>query len=463
MWGHSSTRLLAAAAVVLRTMLGCAGSAAAQAPAPPMGLGDQLFATGGEINVEVVQNGVAGYTSELRLFNADGSSIAIATNREVGKKVTLPPRPNGEELVFGIFVRDTGRTYKTGPGDRNPDGIAHAVVKTTGERQFDVGFEDLFDGGDRDYDDNVFRFTGGLAPNRAPVAEDAAVTVAQDGTLAVALAASDPDGDPLTFSVSAPPLHGTLTGSGAALTYVPAAGFSGSDTFAFTATDDAGSSAEGRVTIDVTPTAPVPVPKPGGGGGTGGSARIDLGDCPFGELTLANVRRVSSGRVLLTGLAQPTLARAPVDIVEGGIVVARTTIRSDGSFRLHVRVPATTGGRVLRYQARLGLLHSRNLRLSRRLVTTSAALRGGRIVFAGHVAAGVKLRRSRPVAQLFARPRGCGTKYVKVGSARIGRNGRFVVRAAPLRVAGGVAVYRVRARLPRRIVSFTLPQTVASR
>jgi hypothetical protein len=67
------------------------------------------------------------------------------------------------------------------------------------------------------------------------------------------------------------------------------------------------------------------------------------------------------------------------------------------------------------------------------------------------------------VAQLFARPRGCGTKYVKVGSARIGRNGRFVVRAAPLRVPGGVAVYRVRARLPGRIVSYTLPQTVAAR
>jgi hypothetical protein len=461
MWGHSSARLLAAAAVVLGTVLGCVGDAAAQAPAPPAGLGDQLFATGGEVNVEVVRSGVAGYTSELRLFNADGSFTAIATNRDVGTNVTLPARPNGEELVFGIYVRDTGRTYKTGPGDRNPDGIAHAVVKKTGERQFDVGFEDLFDGGDRDYDDNIFRFTGGLAPNRAPVAEDAALTVAQDGTLAVALAASDPDGDPLTFSVTDPPLHGALTGSGAALTYAPAAGFSGSDTFAFSATDSAGSSDEGRVTIDVKPSAP-PVRKPGGGGGTVGSGRIDLGDCPFGELTLANVRRVSSGRVLLTGLAQPTLARAPVDIVEGGIVIARTTIRSDGSFRLHVRVPATTGGRVLRYQARLGLLHSRNLRLSRRLVTTSAALRRGRIVFAGRVS-GVKLRTSRPVATLFARRRGCGTKYVKIGSARIGRNGRFVVRAAPLRSAGPVAVYRVRARLPGRIVSYTLPQTVAAR
>jgi len=93
-------------------------------------------------------------------------------------------------------------------------------------------------------------------------------------------------------------------------------------------------------------------------------------------------------------------------------------------------VPARRGGRVLRYQARLGALKSSNLRLDRRLVTTSAALRGGRVVFAGRVV-GVKLR-TRHVAELFARPRGCDKAYTRIGSARIGRDGRFTVRAAPL-------------------------------
>jgi Bacterial Ig domain len=450
-----STRLFAVVAAML-AMLGCMQGAAAQA-ASPAGLGDQLFATGGDITVEVLAGGIAGFTSELRLYNADGTFTKLATNRETGRVVTLPSRPVGEELVFGIYVVDTRYTYKTGPGDRNPDGIEHAAVTKTGERQFDVGFEDLYDGGDRDYDDNVFRFTGGLAPNRAPVADDQALKVAQSGSLPITLTATDPEGDKLTYSISDQPLHGTLSGSGTALTYVPAAGFSGLDTFAFSAAD-AGASDEGRVTIEVTPVKTTPTtPTP-----TTGSGRVDLGDCPFGEVTLVNVRRIGS-RVLLTGLAQPTLAGAPVEIVEGGVVITRTTIRRDGVFSTRVRVPSARGGRVLRYQARLGVLRSRNLRLRRRMVTTSAKLRGGKIVFSGRVA-GVGRLRTRPVAVLFARPRGCDKDktYVRIGSARIGRNGRFTVRAKPL-PGVGVAVYRVRAKLPRRIVSFTLPRTIAGR
>jgi hypothetical protein len=42
----------------------------------------------------------------------------------------------------------------------------------TGVRTFLVGFEDLLRGGDRDYDDNVFQFTGNLAPSRTGVADD---------------------------------------------------------------------------------------------------------------------------------------------------------------------------------------------------------------------------------------------------------------------------------------------------
>jgi len=229
-------------------MLCCAGSAVAQTPPP--GLGDQLFATGGDITLEV-RGSTAGLNSELRLYNADGSFEALASNSELGRIVTVPPQPAGEELVFGIYVIGNqtfnvigNQTFKMGPGDRNPDGLEHAVVTKVAERQFDVGFEDLLGGGDRDYDDNTFRFTGGLAPNRAPVADDQVLTVKQDGSLPVRLTATDADDDALTFAVSDPPLHGTISGTGTALTYAPAAGFSGSDTFAFTASDE-GASDEG--------------------------------------------------------------------------------------------------------------------------------------------------------------------------------------------------------------------------
>jgi hypothetical protein len=453
---RSSGRVTAVAVAVLGT-LACA--APAPALAPPAGLGDQLFSTGGDITVEVRPK-TAGLTSELRLFAPDGSSTAIALNTEVGKVVTLPARPKGEELVFGILVKSSPpHTFEIGPGERNPDGLPHAVVRQVGERQYDVGFEDLFNGGDRDYDDNTFRFSGGLAPNRSPVAADQSLEVAQGAPLPVTLSATDADGDALTYAVADPPRHGSLSGSGAQLTYTPAQGFAGLDSFGFTASDGISDPAEGRVTVSVSaaPVAPGPA---GPGAPTTGSGRRTLGPCPVGELTLVDVRQVGR-RVRLAGLAERTLAGVPVDIVEGGLAVARTTISRDGTFVKSVPVPAQRGGRTLRYQARIGALRSRNLRLRRRMVTTSAGLKGGKVVLRGRVTGAGRLR-ARPVVDLFARPRGCGTRYVRVGRARLRRDGRFTVSAPPLQGAA-IAVYRATARLPHRGKTFSLPQTIARR
>ena len=462
MTGSSSTRLAATAAATFITLV-CAASASAQtpvpaptrAPAPPAGLGDQLFSTGGEITVEV-RPATAGLVSTLRLYNPDGTFVEVATNREVGKTVTLSARPAGEELLFGILVDDgADHVFKLGPGDRNPDNLAHGRVVNSGERQFDVGFEDLFNGGDRDYDDNVFRFSGGLAPNRVPVADDQALTVVQGGSLPITLTGSDPDGDTLTFTVADAPRDGTLSGSGAKLTYTPRPDFSGTDTFGFKADDGKSPPVEGRITIKVTAAGAPPPPT-----ATGSSTVLDFGDCPAGELTLLNVRRVGR-RVLLTGLAERTLAGAPVTIVEGGVAVARTLIRPDGTIRLRVAIPKLRGGRVLRYQARLGALHSRNVRLRRRMITTSAKLRNGRIVIAGRVV-GAPKRGSRPLVRLFARPRGCGTHRTQIGRARLHRNSTFRVSGKPL--AGvDVAVYQARVRLHGKHVTFSLPQTIAGR
>jgi hypothetical protein len=130
-----------------------------------------LFATGGTVDI-VVQPGTAVFTSRLFLLGPDGAPNNIALNTEVGKQVTIGPFPAGRELVFRITVLNGGPTFFMGPASRNPDGIAHADVTETGVRTFLVGFEDQFDGGDRDYDDNVFQFTGNLAPNRPPLADD---------------------------------------------------------------------------------------------------------------------------------------------------------------------------------------------------------------------------------------------------------------------------------------------------
>jgi hypothetical protein len=133
-------------------------------------IGGRLYATGGTVDI-VVQKGTAGFTSRLFLLRPDGTRDNVALNTEVGKHLTVGPFRAGKELVFGITVLN-GQTFLMGPASRNPDGIAHVEVTETGIRTFLVGFEDVSGGGDRDYDDNIFQFTGNLAPQPPPLADD---------------------------------------------------------------------------------------------------------------------------------------------------------------------------------------------------------------------------------------------------------------------------------------------------
>ncbi len=144
------------------------GSTATAAPV----LGAQLFWAGGDITVTVVP-ATAGFVSELKLFSAD-PDIFIALNTDVGTTVTISEatldisHDVGDELVFGIFVRNTSDTFYMGPGGRNADGLIHAAVNDLGTGVLRVGFEDIRGGGDGDYDDNVFDFRGGVRAGTVP-------------------------------------------------------------------------------------------------------------------------------------------------------------------------------------------------------------------------------------------------------------------------------------------------------
>ena len=129
-------------------------------------LGQQIYYEGGNVSVTVLPYD-AGYTSNLCLVTA-GGPILIANSSQVGKVVdlgnlgTLYNVKTGDELVFGIFVLNTGDSF---PGGRNGDGVAHATVNYAEATTSDfatLGFEDLFGGGDRDYNDANFQLEGGI-------------------------------------------------------------------------------------------------------------------------------------------------------------------------------------------------------------------------------------------------------------------------------------------------------------
>jgi hypothetical protein len=97
--------------------------------------------------------GSAGYTSEIRLDAPQFIPIGTGHVTASGSVVDLGVFPSGTELIFAIYVRDTGVTYYSGPASRNPDGQVHAAITQLPGDEVLVGFEDLYGGGDRDYDD----------------------------------------------------------------------------------------------------------------------------------------------------------------------------------------------------------------------------------------------------------------------------------------------------------------------
>jgi hypothetical protein len=84
------------------------------------------------------------------------------------------------------------------------------------------------------------------------------VTTEEDTPVAFVVAASDADGDPLTYTVVDPPAHGTLSGTLPNVVYQPNANFNGSDGFNF-AVSDGSAQVSGTVRIEVTPVNDPPV------------------------------------------------------------------------------------------------------------------------------------------------------------------------------------------------------------
>jgi len=99
--------------------------------------------------------------------------------------------------------------------------------------------------------------TGNTPPpppeNQVPTAQSQSITVAENGETSITLGYTD-DGLPggsVTFSITSPPSHGTLSGSGASRTYTPDANYTGPDQFSFRVSDGELTSNTATVSISV--------------------------------------------------------------------------------------------------------------------------------------------------------------------------------------------------------------------
>ena len=91
------------------------------------------------------------------------------------------------------------------------------------------------------------------ACNKPPFAYGQSVSTDEDTPAAVTLAAADPEGGPVTFTVETGPAHGTLSGAAPNLTYTPAPDYYGADSFTFRASDGENQSNLATVSITVNP------------------------------------------------------------------------------------------------------------------------------------------------------------------------------------------------------------------
>jgi hypothetical protein len=121
------------------------------------------------------------------------------------------------------------------------------------------------------YDGTAAGSSGALAEFRlavAPTCSDAVVSVAAGGTVALPLACTDGDGDPLTRAIAGGPSSGslgTIDQGAATVPYTAGASASGPDVVTFTGSDGVNLSAPATVTVNVTPGAPPPGPVGGSG------------------------------------------------------------------------------------------------------------------------------------------------------------------------------------------------------
>lgn len=109
----------------------------------------------------------AGYTNWLRLeVNGVDTGLEGLNNQTsaLGQSFNFGPVSAGDALVFKIRVVNTGDNFYS-QRSQNADGITHIFSANYGGGDWGipagvyVGFEDLYGGGDLDYDDLRFVFT----------------------------------------------------------------------------------------------------------------------------------------------------------------------------------------------------------------------------------------------------------------------------------------------------------------
>jgi VCBS repeat-containing protein len=279
-------------------------------------------------------------------FNRDGDPDLAATN------------PMLDTSKVEVLLGDAGGSFSTDP-DYNFTAGSNPGAVAVGDFNGD-GKPDLAVANPTFSDRNVAVLINRTSINQAPVAAADAYTTAEDTPLTVAAPGvlgndSDPDHNPVSAVLVSGPSHGGLTlNAEGSFTYLPAANFSGGDSFTYRASDGTLASEPATVTLTVTAVNDPPTVAVTAGGTCGrddhsGTINLTVADVdsPAAELTLSaassNPMLVPTGNLVFAGNgAARTMTVSAVDGRSGTATLTVTV--SDGQASGGVEVTVTVGG-----------------------------------------------------------------------------------------------------------------------
>lgn len=193
-------------------------------------------------------------------FHTAGFSAAVDANLEFGFNenitrstgtITLSTQAGALVETFAAGsdkVSISGRSLIINPSSNLAYGSSYVIV--------------LGSGAVTDTSANAFverSFTFGTAGNAAPVVSAVQLSLVEDTPVSGTLpAATDKEGQAITYAVSATPAHGTVTlTADGRFVYTPQQNYAGADSFSYVASDGLSSSAPGVVTLSVSPVVDV--------------------------------------------------------------------------------------------------------------------------------------------------------------------------------------------------------------
>ena len=188
------------------------------------------------VNDAPIANDVSGSTNENRMIQLD---------------VTLDATDvDGDDLTYSIVGTNNGSIT-----------ISGSTATYTPNQDWNGTDTFTYKANDGTVDSNTATATITVgAVNDAPIATDVNISTAEDTAASTTLAATDIDGDVLTYIIVSNPSNGSLGSvNGADVTYTPTANWNGTDTFTFKSNDGTVDSNIATVTVTVATVNDAPV------------------------------------------------------------------------------------------------------------------------------------------------------------------------------------------------------------